>query len=222
MVIVYCKLIICLFVRAYYGYIYIIYITIYETMHNILFLLKFSQLKVTDSQETIKPIAVKFTEFVRLIIRAITTWKVLVTQSSNIVHCNWHTQKPTCAKFQGFSNTFSLLKFTLFSCQGSLFTTSMPMPPLPTTTTTTTTKIPTKWSIFLHWLYFFLMGRSRTLFGTRIKYHYKVRYKLHLTNCQSDKLLTTTIVIGMPKTLYARTFKWFRAVLPGQKSFVYF
>ena len=92
----------------------VLYITTYETMHNILFLLKLSKLKVINSQKTIKLIAVKFTAFVRLIIRAITTQKVLVTQSSNIVHCNWHSQKPTCAKFQGFSNTFSLLKFTYF------------------------------------------------------------------------------------------------------------
>ena len=40
----------------------------------------------------------------------IVTQKVLVTQSSNIVHCNWPTQKPVCADFQAFSNTFSLFK----------------------------------------------------------------------------------------------------------------
>ena len=37
--------------------------------------------------------------------------------------------------------------------------------------------------------------------------HYYARYKLYLTNCWSDKLLITTIVIGMPKNLSARTFK---------------
>ena len=48
--------------------------------------------------------------------------------------------------------------------------------------------------------------------------HYKVRYKLYLTNCWSDKLLTTTIVIGTSKKLNVQTFKWFWAVLPGQKT----
>ena len=33
----------------------------------------------------------------------IMTQKVLVTQSSNIVHCNQHTQKPICADFQAAS-----------------------------------------------------------------------------------------------------------------------
>ena len=33
-----------------------------------------------------------------------------------------------------------------------------------------------------------------------------------------QKFLTTTIAIGMPKNLYARIFKWFWAVLPGQKQ----
>ena len=32
--------------------------------------------------------------------KTIITQKVLVTQSSNILHCNWHTQKPICADFQ--------------------------------------------------------------------------------------------------------------------------
>ena len=40
--------------------------------------------------------------------------KVLVTQSSNIVHCDWHTQKPTCADIQAFSNIFSLFKLMGF------------------------------------------------------------------------------------------------------------
>ena len=43
------------------------------------------------------------------------TQKVLITQSSNIVHCNWHTQKPMCADLQAFANTFSLCKLTFFS-----------------------------------------------------------------------------------------------------------
>ena len=32
--------------------------------------------------------------------KTIITQKVLVTQSSNIVHCDWHTQKHICADFQ--------------------------------------------------------------------------------------------------------------------------
>ena len=47
--------------------------------------------------------------------KTIITQKVLVTQSSNIVHCNWHTQKPICADLQDFANTFSLCKLTFFS-----------------------------------------------------------------------------------------------------------
>ena len=52
--------------------------------------------------------------------KSITTQKVLVTQSSNIVHCDWHAQKPVCADFQATSNTFSMFKLTFFSffCQG--------------------------------------------------------------------------------------------------------
>ena len=40
--------------------------------------------------------------------------KVLVTQSCNIVHCNWHTQKPTCADWQAFVNILSLCKLKFF------------------------------------------------------------------------------------------------------------
>ena len=40
--------------------------------------------------------------------KTIITQKLLVTQSSNIVHCNRHTQKPICADLQAFANTFSL------------------------------------------------------------------------------------------------------------------
>ena len=50
--------------------------------------------------------------------------------------------------------------------------------------------------------------------------HYLARYKLYLTNIWSDKLLITTIVIGMLKHMYAWTFKWFQAILPGQKQLV--
>ena len=42
------------------------------------------------------------------------TQKVLVTLSSNIVHCNQHTQKPVCTDFQAFSNTFPLFKLMGF------------------------------------------------------------------------------------------------------------
>ena len=38
--------------------------------------------------------------------KAIVTHKVLVTQSSNIVLCDWHSQKPKCVDFQAFSNPF--------------------------------------------------------------------------------------------------------------------
>ena len=44
----------------------------------------------------------------------IITQKLLVTQSSYIVHCNQHTQKPACADFQAFLNTFFLLKLMGF------------------------------------------------------------------------------------------------------------
>ena len=46
--------------------------------------------------------------------KTIVTQKVLVTQSSNIVHCNWHNQRLMCADFQAFSNTFSLFKLMFF------------------------------------------------------------------------------------------------------------
>ena len=54
-----------------------------------------------------KPFCQKFRE-------TLITQKVLVTQSSNILHCNWHIQKPICADFQAFSNTFSMFKLTFF------------------------------------------------------------------------------------------------------------
>ena len=45
-----------------------------------------------------------------------------MTQSSNIVHYDQHTQKPVCADLQAFANAFSLCKLTYFSffCQGEL------------------------------------------------------------------------------------------------------
>ena len=46
--------------------------------------------------------------------KTLITQKVLVTQRSHIVHCNWHTQKPLRADFQAFLNTFSLFKLTFF------------------------------------------------------------------------------------------------------------
>ena len=46
--------------------------------------------------------------------RTIITQKVLVTQSSNTVHCDRHTQKPLCTDLQTFANTFSLYKLMLF------------------------------------------------------------------------------------------------------------
>ena len=46
--------------------------------------------------------------------KTIITQKVLITQRSNIVHCDWHTQKPICADLQAFANTFSLCKLTFF------------------------------------------------------------------------------------------------------------
>ena len=54
--------------------------------------------------------------------KTIITQKVLVTQSSNIVHYDQHTQKPVCADLQAFANAFSLCKLMFFSvfCQGKL------------------------------------------------------------------------------------------------------
>ena len=46
--------------------------------------------------------------------KTIITQKVLVTQSSNIVHCNQHTQKPICADIQAFLNTFSPVQTDFF------------------------------------------------------------------------------------------------------------
>ena len=68
----------------------------------------------------------------------------------------------------------------------------------------------------------FSYGKVKDIFGIRIKFHYNMRYKLCLTNCWSDRLLTTTNVISMPKNLHVTTYKWFWPVLPGQKNFVNF
>ena len=38
--------------------------------------------------------------------KTIITQQVLITQSSNIVHYDWHTLKPICADFQNFSKNF--------------------------------------------------------------------------------------------------------------------
>ena len=46
--------------------------------------------------------------------KASITQKVLVTQSSNIVNCDWHTQKPTCSNFQSFLNTFPCSNWRFF------------------------------------------------------------------------------------------------------------
>ena len=47
--------------------------------------------------------------------KPIITQKALVTQSSKIVHCNCHIQKPICADFQAFSKAFSLFKLMYFN-----------------------------------------------------------------------------------------------------------
>ena len=47
--------------------------------------------------------------------------KVLVTQSCNIVHCNWHTQKPYMCRFASLCEHFFLVKIDVFlsvCCQG--------------------------------------------------------------------------------------------------------
>ena len=47
--------------------------------------------------------------------KTIITQKVLVTQSSHIVYCVWHTQKPLWADLQAFSNTFFPVKNVLLN-----------------------------------------------------------------------------------------------------------
>ena len=46
--------------------------------------------------------------------KTIISQNILATQSSNIMHCNRHTQKPICADLQAFANTFSLCKLMGF------------------------------------------------------------------------------------------------------------
>ena len=46
--------------------------------------------------------------------KAIITQKVLVTQSSNIVHCNWHTQKPICVDFASLFKHFFPVQIDVF------------------------------------------------------------------------------------------------------------
>ena len=111
-------------------------------------------------------------------------------------------------------------------------------------------KIAAKCSIFLQWLYFFLMGRSKVCFlGKDQISSWDVKRKgkeggmgrsqnegyfckipiikqdtnfIYLTNFWLDKHLTTTIAIGMPKNLYTVIFKWFWSLLPGQKQLCVF
>ena len=47
--------------------------------------------------------------------KPIMSQKVLVTQSSNIVHCDWHFKKPIRAWFSSLSKHLSLHKLTFFS-----------------------------------------------------------------------------------------------------------
>ena len=46
--------------------------------------------------------------------KTIITQKVLVTQRSNIVHWDQHTQKPICADFQPFQTPFPCTKWPFF------------------------------------------------------------------------------------------------------------
>ena len=50
--------------------------------------------------------------------KTIITQKVLVRQSSHIVHCDWHSQKPICTDFQAFLYTFPYTNwhFFIFFC----------------------------------------------------------------------------------------------------------
>ena len=92
----------------------------------------------------------------------------------------------------------------------------------------------------------FLMGRSRTFLEIRIifiwggkkegvrgvkKTKMRVIFAIPLIKQDanfisqtvgSDKLLITTIAIGIPKNLYAGNLEWFWAVLPGQKQLCVF
>ena len=104
-----------------------------------------------------------------------------------------------------------------------------------------------KMFIFLHQLYFYLMGRSRIFLEVRIKfplrrtkgrgkrgyggetqneaYVWKIPIIKQDTNYftnQLFRLLITTIAIGMTKILHAGIFKWFWAVPPGHKQLCVF
>ena len=50
----------------------------------------------------------------------------------------------------------------------------------------------------------------------------KVRYKFYLTRFSLDKLLTTTIAIGMPKTYMQRFSSDFEQFFLVKNNFVYF
>ena len=58
--------------------------------------------------------------------KTIITQKVLVTQRSNIVHWDQHTQKPICADFWAFLNTFSLYKLIFLFLSGGFKQTAKP------------------------------------------------------------------------------------------------
>ena len=96
-------------------------------------------------------------------------------------------------------------------------------------------KISTKCLIFLHQLYFFLIGRSWTFWGDkdqmspgrakgRGKWGYGERIKIRCVFLQNSHYwdTNTTIVISTPKNLHAETFKWFWTVLPGEKQLCVF
>ena len=54
--------------------------------------------------------------------KPIITQEAPVTQSSKIVYCDWHTQKPICTDFQAFSKTFVPVQIDVFYifCQGEI------------------------------------------------------------------------------------------------------
>ena len=99
-------------------------------------------------------------------------------------------------------------------------------------------EIARKCTIFLHQLYFFSYGKVKHVFfwggqkeGVRgsmgekpkmrvnfAKIPLLSKIQIYLTNCCSGNPLITTIVIGMPKNLYVKIFKWIWAVLPGKKT----
>ena len=107
-------------------------------------------------------------------------------------------------------------------------------------------KVATKCSIFLHQLFYFLLWEGQEHFwGIRIKFHLgrkqgkgKREYgrrspklavlffffffcKIPIIK-QVINFISQTVAIVMPKNLWAKTFKWFWAVLPGQKQLCVF